>query len=145
MRGLGNRSSGGGGRGIGRGGGAGAGPGGSCVCPQCGTKVPHQPGIPCFQVKCPQCGTNTVSYTHLDVYKRQQYLHKGGVNAIVAGGMGPRAQNLFQEVGIDVYLGAEGPIDAVIEQLQKGTLIAGESSCTHEHGSGNGDCDHHHG
>jgi predicted Fe-Mo cluster-binding NifX family protein len=27
-----------------------------------------------------------------------QYLHKGGVNAIVAGGMGPRAQNLFQKV-----------------------------------------------
>ncbi len=60
MRGLGNRSSGGGGRGMGRGGGAGAGPGGSCICPQCGMKVPHQPGVPCFQVKCPQCGTNMV-------------------------------------------------------------------------------------
>ena len=71
-----------------------------------------------------------------------QYLQKGGVNAIVAGGMGPRAQNLFQEVGIDVYLGAEGPIDEVIKQLQKGTLIAGESSCTHEQDSGNGNCDH---
>jgi len=61
MRGSGNRSSGrGGGRGMGRGGGAGAGPGGSCICPQCGTKVPHQPGVPCFQVKCPQCGANMV-------------------------------------------------------------------------------------
>ena len=59
MRGSGNRTSGRGG-GMGRKGGAGAGPGGSCVCPQCGNKVPHQPGIPCFQVKCPQCGTNMV-------------------------------------------------------------------------------------
>lgn len=72
-----------------------------------------------------------------------QFLHKSGVNAIVAGGMGPRAQNLFQEVEINVYLGVEGPIDEVIEKLQKGILIAGESSCTHEHGSGNGNCDHH--
>ena len=73
-----------------------------------------------------------------------QYLHKGGVNAIVAGGMGPRAQNLFREVGIDVYLGAEGTIDNVVLQLQKGTLVAGESSCNHEHGSGDRNCDHHH-
>lgn len=72
-----------------------------------------------------------------------QFLHKSGVNAIVAGGMGPRAQNLFQEVGINVYLGVEGPIDEVIEKLQKGILIAGVSFCRHEHGSGNGNCDHH--
>jgi predicted DNA-binding protein (UPF0251 family) len=28
-----------------------------CVCPNCGEKVPHQRGIPCFSVKCPKCGT----------------------------------------------------------------------------------------
>lgn len=52
------------GRGLGRGGGAGrmggtragAGPGGNCVCPQCGHKVPHQPGTPCYNVNCPKCG-----------------------------------------------------------------------------------------
>jgi len=47
----------GGGQGKGRGGGSGAGPGGFCVCPACGEKVPHQQGIPCFEVKCPKCGT----------------------------------------------------------------------------------------
>ena len=35
----------------------GAGPSGSCVCPSCGTKVPHKQGNPCYQQKCPQCGT----------------------------------------------------------------------------------------
>jgi hypothetical protein len=59
-------AQGGGGRGGGRGQGRGpgrmggakaAGPGGSCVCPNCGYKVPHQAGQPCFDVKCPRCGT----------------------------------------------------------------------------------------
>jgi hypothetical protein len=47
------------GRGRGRMGGssAGAGPDSYCVCPQCGAKVPHQRGIPCYNMNCPQCGT----------------------------------------------------------------------------------------
>ncbi|NLK65836.1 MAG: DUF5320 domain-containing protein [Tissierellia bacterium] len=36
---------------------AGAGPGGYCVCPKCGAKVPHQRGIPCYNMNCPQCDT----------------------------------------------------------------------------------------
>jgi hypothetical protein len=53
------------GRGAGRGFGAGgrmkgnrlyAGPGGDCVCPDCGTKMPHQVGVPCYDVSCPKCG-----------------------------------------------------------------------------------------
>lgn len=47
----------GGGPGRGRRGGFGAGVGGECVCPSCGTKAPHQRGIPCNTVKCPKCGT----------------------------------------------------------------------------------------
>jgi hypothetical protein len=31
------------------------GPPTSCICPECGMVLPHQPGIPCFQTKCPQC------------------------------------------------------------------------------------------
>jgi len=52
------------GMGMGRGGGRGykganrpgAGPGGFCICPSCGTKVPHQAGVPCNSVNCPKCG-----------------------------------------------------------------------------------------
>lgn len=56
------------GRGMGRGGGrgsregnrAGAGPGGECICPQCGVSVPHQAGVPCYQVTFPKCGQQMI-------------------------------------------------------------------------------------
>ncbi len=33
----------------------GSGPSGYCVCPSCGTKVPHKAGLPCNQIDCPKC------------------------------------------------------------------------------------------
>lgn len=54
------------GRGRGFGGGRGrmggpfaAGPGGFCTCvnPECKNEVPHQAGVPCYQMKCPKCGS----------------------------------------------------------------------------------------
>ena len=52
----------GGGRGSGRGLGRNngtkqAGPNGYCLCPQCGYKVGHVVGRPCYDEKCPKCGT----------------------------------------------------------------------------------------
>ena len=38
----------------------GAGPDGNCVCPNCGIKVPHQRGTPCYNVNCPECGAKMV-------------------------------------------------------------------------------------
>ena len=52
------------GRGAGRGrmGGTrpGAGPSGVCVCPSCGSTIPHHRGVPCYTVDCPKCGTKMV-------------------------------------------------------------------------------------
>ncbi len=45
----------------------GMGPGGFCICPQCGYKRFHEPGIPCREQQCPQCGIQMVregSYHH---------------------------------------------------------------------------------
>lgn len=39
---------------------AGVGPGGECVCPQCGVKLPHQVGTPCYSVSCPKCQTKMI-------------------------------------------------------------------------------------
>jgi predicted Fe-Mo cluster-binding NifX family protein len=77
-----------------------------------------------------------------------QFLHKRGVDCIVAGGMGIRAQGFFAEAGIQTVLGASGSINEVIEKLQKGTLESGESLCKPGAGKGYGldkaVCDHPH-
>jgi len=37
-------------------GGFGLGPGGECLCLNCGAKISHQRGVPCYEQKCPKCG-----------------------------------------------------------------------------------------
>jgi len=75
-----------------------------------------------------------------------QFLNKKGVNAIVAGGMGQRAVDLFAEVEIEVVVGVNGKIDEVVEKLQNGTLEGGESLCRPGLGKGYGldktECEH---
>lgn len=77
-----------------------------------------------------------------------QFLHDKGINCIVAGGMGMRAQGLFDEFGIQVIVGVSGKVNEVIEQLKKGTLKGGESLCKPGAGKGYGldkaACDHPH-
>jgi predicted Fe-Mo cluster-binding NifX family protein len=35
----------------------GKGPVGSCLCPKCGQREPHERGVSCLEHKCPNCGT----------------------------------------------------------------------------------------
>ncbi len=39
-----------------------AGPLGACICtnPECNKEIPHQAGVPCYQVKCSKCGSPMV-------------------------------------------------------------------------------------
>ncbi|MCG2726141.1 MAG: NifB/NifX family molybdenum-iron cluster-binding protein [Elusimicrobia bacterium] len=75
-----------------------------------------------------------------------KFLNEHGVNCIVAGGMGMRAQTFFKEFNIETVLGANGKIDDVIEKLKNGNLKGGESSCKPGAGKGYGldknECDH---
>jgi hypothetical protein len=43
-----------------RGGPKAAGPGGDCICPNCGKRITHKVGVPCYQEKCPECGTQMI-------------------------------------------------------------------------------------
>ena len=65
------------------------------------------------------------------------FLNQQGVNCVITGGMGPRAQNLFRELNIEPIIGVSGMVDEVIDRYISGQLEAGESQCTHGE-------DHHH-
>ena len=61
-----------------------------------------------------------------------RWLGEKGVNIIIAGGMGSRAQNLFAEQNIEVVVGApaEAP-DAIVNAYLAGSLQAGDNICDH--------------
>jgi predicted Fe-Mo cluster-binding NifX family protein len=61
-----------------------------------------------------------------------QWLHEKGADIVLAGGMGTRAQNLFNQNGIKVVTGA--PVDSaesLVEQYLSSSLVAGENICDH--------------
>jgi len=59
------------------------------------------------------------------------YLAERGVTTIIAGGMGPRAQDLFSGNNIETIIGVEGPVDDVIGRFLQGKLEGGPSRCDH--------------
>jgi predicted Fe-Mo cluster-binding NifX family protein len=72
------------------------------------------------------------------------YFEQMGVNAVIAGGGGARAQMLFAEKNIQFILGITGKIDDVVDKLCKGELEGGESLCQggHDHGDEDHECNH---
>jgi len=60
------------------------------------------------------------------------WLAEQGVSAVIAGGMGSRAQALFRENHIDVIIGVieSDPEKAVINYLS-GSLATGDNVCDH--------------
>lgn len=74
-----------------------------------------------------------------------QYLGDMGVTHVIAGGMGARAQELFLARGISPIVGAQGPVNEVLDAFLAGKLITGPSLCTHGieghvHRCGGGGC-----
>jgi predicted Fe-Mo cluster-binding NifX family protein len=63
-----------------------------------------------------------------------QYLSEKGVNCIIAGGMGPRAQGLFAQKNIEPVIGVQGAVDEVIEKFMNQELEVGDDLCGHGHG-----------
>lgn len=60
------------------------------------------------------------------------WLSQQGVNCIIAGGMGSRAQQLFAQQGVNVITGAQGEDPKeIVEQYLKGVLQTGANMCDH--------------
>jgi predicted Fe-Mo cluster-binding NifX family protein len=64
-------------------------------------------------------------------FKLPALLARHQVTHVVAGGMGPKAVDLFCANNIEVFLGIAGPIDAVIKDFVAGKVTPGQSSCHH--------------
>ncbi len=58
-----------------------------------------------------------------------------GVQRVVAGGIGQRAQMLFAQSGIACITGVQGTVDGVLSALAAGTLAGGASLCDHDDAS----------
>lgn len=62
------------------------------------------------------------------------FLRDLNINVIIAGGMGERAQELFNENGIEVVVGASGLNDVLVESYLSGELVSTGSVCKeHQH------------
>ena len=61
-----------------------------------------------------------------------KWVAENGGNLVIAGGMGQRAQQLFQQNGVDVLVGApaESPENLAAAYLS-GTLQTGQNVCDH--------------
>jgi predicted Fe-Mo cluster-binding NifX family protein len=61
-----------------------------------------------------------------------RWLHEQGVDVIIAGGMGQRAQAFFAQYGIQVVVGAQPDEPArIVRAYLDGALATGENVCDH--------------
>ncbi len=67
-----------------------------------------------------------------------QFVTQQGAKYMIAGGMGRRAEDFFNQYGIEVIVGVTGKIDDVIKKILDGTLEGGESLCAPGGGKGYG-------
>lgn len=76
------------------------------------------------------------------------FIKNQGANAIVCGGMGGRAQQMFADFGIEPIMGVQTSIDEAIQLFIKGELTGGTSMCSpglgREYGVPRSDSLHHH-
>ncbi len=63
--------------------------------------------------------------------KLPRLLASCGITNVLAGGMGMKAVQLFEEQGIHVICGISGPVDQVVRDFIEDRIAAGASTCHH--------------
>lgn len=51
-----------------------------------------------------------------------EIMAREGVNVMICQGLGRRAISMFEQMGIEVYIGASGTVKDVVEAFKQGTL-----------------------
>jgi predicted Fe-Mo cluster-binding NifX family protein len=72
-----------------------------------------------------------------------RWVASNGATDVIAGGMGPKAVDLFTEAGVNVFVGApkDNPTN-LVNNFLAGKLTLSANYCDH-HGEGNGDAHGH--
>ncbi len=86
--------------------------------------------------------TNTVDnpYYHNHVPgKVPQFIKEQGAHVMIAGGMGPRAIDMFSNFDIEVVTGAVGNTGNVLQAYLRGE-ISGVEPCKHDHSGEHNHC-----
>ncbi len=60
------------------------------------------------------------------------FINSLGANVIIAGGMGPKAIDMFKGFGIEVATGVGGNVGNVLQAYLDGK-VSGASGCAHDH------------
>jgi len=64
-----------------------------------------------------------------------QFINEQAANVMIAGGMGPRAIDMFTNLGIEVVTGAIGNVGNVLQAYLRGE-ISGVEPCEHDYPGG---------
>jgi len=64
-----------------------------------------------------------------------QFINEQAVNVMIAGGMGPRAIDMFSNLGMEVVTGAIGNVGNVLQAYLRGE-ISGVEPCEHDYPGG---------
>ncbi len=71
-----------------------------------------------------------------------EWLHREGAEVFIAGGMGGGPLARFEQLGVQVILGATGPLEAAVQKCIAGALASTGSACA-GHGEGESGCGNH--
>ena len=67
-----------------------------------------------------------------------KFISEQKVNVMIAGGMGPKAIDMFNDFGIEVATGVGGKVEKVLKAYLDGR-VQGTAPCEHDHGDSCGD------
>jgi len=68
-----------------------------------------------------------------------KFINEQGANVMIAGGMGPRAIDMFTSLGIEAVSGAVGNVGNILQAYLRGE-ITGVEACQHDHPEGHSRC-----
>ncbi len=89
------------------------------------------------QVRTFHTADNPFYHDHGQPGQVPNFIHDQQVRVMIAGGMGPRAIQFFEQFGIETVTGASGKASEAIDAYLSGSLESG-GPCEHEHGHGDG-------